>query len=149
MVVDSQAVCQITDSVWTSTLNLPVQPVAAPNDKAAPGRSMVGCVQITGTWSGAVTLECASALARRCAASMFGMDPEMASEAEIKDALGELTNMVGGNIKSLIEGPCQLSLPTITEGQDFSFSIPGTREILRNHFVCEESLFLVRVLERV
>ena len=35
----------------------------------------------------------------------------------MRDAVGELANMVGGNIKALMPGSCQLSLPTVAEGR--------------------------------
>ncbi|QCC78154.1 chemotaxis protein CheX [Nocardioides daphniae] len=50
---------------------------------------------------------------------MLGMDPDAdePSEADVVDAVGELVNMVGGNVKSLVPGPSQLSLPLVATGQ--------------------------------
>ncbi|MCU0705946.1 MAG: chemotaxis protein CheX, partial [Fimbriiglobus sp.] len=36
--------------------------------------------------------------------------------AELADALGELANMVGGNLKALLPDGCRLSLPSVEPG---------------------------------
>jgi hypothetical protein len=46
---------------------------------------------------------------------MFGKEPPEADQGEIRDALGELTNMVGGNFKTLLKGDCKLSVPSVTD----------------------------------
>ena len=45
---------------------------------------------------------------------MMAMDEsEPLDDAEVADAVGELVNMVGGNIKSLMPGPSALTLPVV------------------------------------
>src|SRR5712691_9554787 len=111
-VVDSD-ICQVVEGIWSSVLGLEVRRGDEPAKRNGKHGFLTACVQITGLWEGAVTLDCSAALARRTAAIMFGVSPEDASLDEIHDALGELTNMTGGNIKTLLPGPCQLSLPAV------------------------------------
>ena len=56
---------------------------------------------------------------------MFGMEPDEVSADEVADAVGELTNMVGGNIKSLLPEPSLLSLPTVSRGAPVRVRVPG------------------------
>ncbi len=44
---------------------------------------------------------------------MFAMEPDEVSDAEIGDALGEMANIVGGNVKALMPEPSVLSLPQV------------------------------------
>jgi chemotaxis protein CheX len=118
-------------------------------ESSMPGRrTLTGCVQITGTWEGAVTLDCSAALARRVAGIMFGVSPEHAESGEIQDALGEMTNMTGGNIKNLLPSPSLLSLPSVTEGLDYTVSVPGGRLIGQVAFDCLGEPLRVSLLER-
>lgn len=86
-------------------------------------RTLTGCVQISGDWEGAVTIECGEALAREVAASMFGLHVDDIADDEVFDTIGELANMAGGNVKSRLAGSCHLSLPSVTSGRDYALSI--------------------------
>ncbi|WP_435299673.1 chemotaxis protein CheX [Timonella sp. A28] len=44
---------------------------------------------------------------------MMGSDEEI-SYADLTDAFGEIANVVGGNVKSLVEVPARLSLPSVS-----------------------------------
>src|SRR5262245_9205552 len=114
----------------------------------ASPRTLTGCVQITGAWEGAVILHCPSPLARKAAAIMFEMDAEAASDDEVKDALGELTNMIGGNVKAQLRQPSRLSLPSVTEGADYSVTVPGSRPLTKVTFDCDGQVMSVTLLIR-
>jgi len=92
-------------------------------DADSLGRSMariggvsgyVATIGITGTWNGHVILELSSVAAVRAARAMVATDD--VSSADISDALGELVNMVGGNIKGLVPQPSALGLPLVFHG---------------------------------
>jgi chemotaxis protein CheX len=44
--------------------------------------------------------------------------------------LGEIANLVGGNIKSLLPGTNLLSLPTVVDGKQLQAKLPGTEGAL-------------------
>jgi chemotaxis protein CheX len=80
----------------------------------ADGPEVVATVSVRGMWEGAVTLGCTSACARTVAGLMFGAEAGELSADDIADATGELVNIVGGNVKSLMPGPSRLSLPLVS-----------------------------------
>jgi chemotaxis protein CheX len=82
-------------------------------------------VHVSGEWTGSVFVSCDLEVATAAAEAMFAADPGSLSADEVSDALGELTNMVGGNIKSLLPAPSRLSVPTIAVGVAGSVRIPG------------------------
>lgn len=140
---------EITERVWDSLFEVPLE-VRGPGDATprASGRAISGCVQITGAWEGAVTLHCSEQLARLVTGAMFEIDPADASDDDVRDALGELANMVGGNVKALLPEPCRISLPAVADGADYKLSIPGAYPLTAITWTCGGEALMVRILER-
>lgn len=145
---------EITERVWASLLEaplLPRQPGQPGPEKSGVGagcRTFTGCVQITGAWEGAVTVDCSAELAKQLTAAMFMVDPENTTIEEVTDALGELANMVGGNVKALLPEPCRISLPAVADGMDYRLSVPGARPVTAVTWTCGGEPLMVRLLER-
>ena len=139
---------EVVSATWSSFLGDESASLLRPNDDVAtPDERASGCVTIRGGWNGAVILELSPRLARVAASGLFGT-PEDALEAEeIGDAVGELVNVVGGNVKGMLPGPSELSLPSVTVGTGFSVHVPHAAAALRVGFSwCGEPL-VVRVLQ--
>jgi chemotaxis protein CheX len=114
-----------------------------------PGEArFIGTVHITGSWSGSVVIECPERLGRIVAGSMFGSEPGDVSDDELVDVVGELANMIGGNVKALLEGDSSLSLPTVVRGSDFRVIVPGTHLARALSFECDGHVFEFRVLAK-
>jgi len=142
-----EEICQLTESIWISVLGLEVRR-ATGTPELPQERTLIGCVQITGAWEGAVTLHCAAGLARQAAGVMFGIDPESTSVEEVQDALAELANMTGGNLKTLLPEPCHLSFPTVVEGSNYTLRIPGSRLVSQVAFECQGYPLQVTLVEK-
>jgi len=84
---------------------------------------LAGSVSFAGDVMGIVNLYVEEGTARRLAAAMMGIEPEeVEGQEEIQDVLGELTNMIGGNLKTVFYNVgffSELSPPSITTGRDF------------------------------
>ncbi len=141
--IPSAKLQEITKNVWSMVLGFRIQPVTFDAGRAEAQEFVLGKVTISGTWQGAVTLGCSTALARRAAATMFGKRPADADAGEIRDALGELTNMVGGNYKTLLKGDCKLSVPNVMDTVPFVAVNPAPPE--HEWFECEGGMVLVNV----
>lgn len=138
----------LTISIWEAMLKLPLLP--HDSISVTPARRLAACVHITGAWQGAVTLACSASFAARAASIMFALPAgHQADTTETQDALGELTNMIGGNVKALLPEPCMLSLPAIVEGADYSTRIPHARRVAFASFTCEGEAVSVSLLERI
>ena len=126
----------ITRDVWESFTG---RTVARADDQLRPegGDVTVGCVTVTGEWQGNVLLACPAQLARMAASAMFDLPAEQLDDGQVADALGELTNMIGGNIKSLIPGPSRLSMPTVTVGAPSTVPAPGATLLGAVSLACE------------
>jgi chemotaxis protein CheX len=134
---------EITRTLWSSLFDLSL--ITTPVLGLGAGPVVTGCIQIVGAWRGAVVLRCPLPLAQTLADQMFQGESASTSE-EIRDAVGELTNVIGGNIKALFPGPSQLSLPTVTIGADYELGVLESSPLAAAGFVCDGQPLVVSLL---
>lgn len=104
---EEEQLSEVTESVWTGFLDIPLARASG-----QPARSeCAASVTIEGAWNGSLVVCCSRALAQRVAATMFHCDSEELREALWSDAMGEIANIIGGNIKATLPAPSQLGLP--------------------------------------
>lgn len=86
---------------------------------------MIASVQITGKWLGGVSILFSPESITAASAAMMMSPPSDVSEADKRDVAAELVNMIGGNFKSLLPTPVQLSLPTTNTGDHLFSEVHG------------------------
>ena len=117
-------ITEATEAVLQTMMGMEPQRGTPTLDSPGPGpiggvSAMVG---IVGTWTGAGAVSCDEALACRLAGAMLMSQYDKVDE-DVLDAMGEIANMVIGNIKTNLEadlGHMQLGVPTVTYGKDFA-----------------------------
>jgi len=147
MIPSTRELEQIVATVWAAMLGVEVEP-SDPTAHAGEGCPMTGCVQIMGAWEGAVVLTCPAPLVRRAAAGVFGIGPAEVTQELARDLLGELTNMVAGNLKALLPEVSHLSLPAVTDGTDYDVRLLGSRLVCCAGFRLRGQAFTALVYER-
>lgn len=80
-------------------------------------------VHYVGAWKGALVVECSAAQAGRWAERLMPIDPP-ATEEDARDGLGELTNVIAGNLKPLLPGGVSLSMPSVIDGPGHKLRLP-------------------------
>lgn len=105
----------IVENVWASTLGYEAIPVDDPLEIADGVTGSVG-ISEAGAMLGRVYLHCSREVASSAAAVMFRLDLDAVGEQDAADTVGELINMIGGNIKSLLAENSQLEIPTVVIG---------------------------------
>jgi len=107
---------------------------------------LMAAVHLSGHWNGVVVLECDEDQARRFARKFLETArPETVYDV-VRDVFGELANMIGGNMKSILSGGIQLSLPCVVDGSDYTMRISGAEVRERLAFRSPEGTFWVSVL---
>ena len=143
------SIADIVATVWETVLGMQVELDESMHLATVPEHpTYAGIVQIHGAWEGAIAVQCSEALARRTAMTMFDLTPDDVTTAELHDSLGEITNMIGGNLKALLPEPCLLGLPVVVEGRDYRLRLPGSAPVRRTAFTTEGESIVVTVLER-
>lgn len=113
---------QIVQMIFTTMLSMEVQCVES---KLADPHRFLGTIHVTGDNPVSLALSMSDDMARAASANMLAINSAEVSEEDQQDIVAELTNMIGGNLKSLIPGTHFLSLPTVVEGKELDLQIPG------------------------
>jgi chemotaxis protein CheX len=109
---------------------------------------VAGLVGLAGLWQGTGCISCSAELACKLASHMMMTDYETVGD-DVLDAMGEIANMVVGNIKTSLEeslGPMGLSVPTVVYGRNFTTRTVGKHEWTVVRFDCEGSHFVVQMM---
>ena len=108
---------------------------------------IVGSVSLGGSVAGTINIHVSNIFATQITANMLGMGlDEIDSDEEVHDVIGELSNMIGGDLKSRLCDAgftCELSIPSITSGKDFRIESKGwaVNEIV--YFQYQEHIALI------
>ncbi len=123
-----------THEVFETMLGLTLDDGEAAIGQAAPAPidGVVAIIGLAGCWVGTGTFSVTAEGARKIASQML-MQEYTAVDEEVLDALGEITNMIVGNVKTALEEQCGamgLSIPTVIYGRNFT-----TRSVGRNEWI--------------
>ena len=119
----AEVIAACTTEVVSTMLGMEAapQPPAPEGSIPTPNDSVIALVGIAGDWSGTGTLSCSADLACKLSGGLLSTE-FTAIDDEVLDAVGEIANMVIGNIKNRLEGvagPLALSIPTVIYGRNF------------------------------
>lgn len=94
-----------------------------PGDLPPIADPVVAWVDLHGPWAGRAELTTDLATAHDLARALLGMgDHEVVSSLDLVDAFGEVANVVGGNVKSLLPLQGSLGLPQVAPAAP---AVPG------------------------
>lgn len=137
MEFEQDTISALASDIWSSMLGIDLFPGNGAMETLGHDRTLTGIVQITGDWAGAVTIRCPTAVAKAFAGAMFGCEGDDLGMDEVRDAIGELCNMTGGSVKGLVPGECQLGIPAVAEGIDYSLTVPRGQAVVNVGFEYE------------
>ena len=147
-----QEIREYTDQIWRQVLRLEVSPLEGDDvdaDSLLAKEGVTAAIQFTGdSWSGACLLHFSITTAARLAASLLELEVEEVDVKTRDDAMGELTNMLGGNLKPFLPGPLKLSLPTVSAGEGAHLKFPKTATRSRCFFESSGETFMITLLEK-
>jgi len=146
MTLDRGQVASLIDDIWMTTLGLPTRPTAESAAGLDEEATLDGLIHIAGDWQGTVAVQVPRRLAATIAVRMLRLGDVAPTLEDMQDALGEIANMTGGNIKALLPGRCVLSLPAVVEGRAYTIRIPSSQTVTRVAFECEGAVALVSVM---
>jgi len=136
---------RIVQSVFQTMMEVEVAPSAAPWAHV-PG-IITSAVHFAGDWRGAVLVECDAPQACQFAVRFMGIDMPAAVDDDVRDVMGELANMVAGNLKSLLPRGVDLSMPSVVEGSDYTMSVCGSTAAEHMVFSSAAGIFRITLIE--
>jgi flagellar motor switch protein FliN len=146
--VNAAIVNSVIDVFYTM-LSMEVERIMELPEDSIEKKRIVGSVSFVGDVDGIFNIQLSDAFSRTMTAAMLGIEiDEIENDDEIYDVIKEVSNIVGGNLKSTFGDAgltCVLSTPSITYGTDFSVeplnSIAANRFYFKyqNHFIIIEA----------
>lgn len=140
---------KITDSVVEIFSSMVMMDVASQGEGSADNLnftdSISGVVGLAGTHKGCLAIHLPHPTAMAITSSFLGMEVEELGE-DVEDAVGELANMLGGNIKSILTEKgrdIELSLPTTVSGREYDFQPTKEAERIILKFTSDAGDFCV------
>ena len=113
------------------------------------GNTITGTVSFAGKIMGNFNFVSTEKCARMLTVAMLGMEEnEIEGQEEINDVIGELSNMIGGDIKSRFCDSgfeTQLSIPSITSGSDYKIQTRDFAKKERYIFEHKEHKIIVEI----
>lgn len=142
----------ITDTIvetFRTMMSLDVTAVKEPSGEKLDENRMVGAINFGGEVVGVVSVHLSDAFARLITISMLGIElDEIENDDDVKDVIGELSNIITGNLKSdfLDAGlSCVMSTPSITAGSDFKIDSADIAEPIRFYYKHNDFLLMVEL----
>jgi len=139
-------ITEIVAELFQSMLATEVSALPSGQEHSAKGH-VTALVSFGGTWRGVLEFECGSAEAVQFARRFLQTDEFQECNADVRDSLGELANIVAGNLKALMAGQVTLCTPSVVEGSDYSVRVCGGTLVGESWFKTDVGTFAIRLLE--
>ncbi len=141
----SEAIIDVFDTM----LSMKLEPTDAVTAESLEGIRNAGSVSFAGDATGMISIHASDSFSREMAAEMLGMEvEEIEGDEEIRDMLGEMGNIVGGNLKSAFSDAglmIALSTPSFTSGTDFTIKALNMENYERFAFRCGKNIIFVEM----
>jgi hypothetical protein len=110
--IDEETVQSIAQEAWSALVGEDEFLVPLPG--GLPEDAISSWVSVAGPWNGTVVITCGLSTAEQLSRELLkNHAPPVIENEDIEDALGELANVVGGNVKAVLPGPSALGLPVV------------------------------------
>ncbi|MEZ5352683.1 MAG: chemotaxis protein CheX [Bryobacteraceae bacterium] len=137
---------RIVVMVFRTMLGLDVTPVDRSWSKVAD--TLTAAVHFAGQWKGGVYVECRREQALDVTARLMSIPRPTEVDEDVLDAMGEIANMVGGNVKSVMPRGVELSAPTVVEGADYALRFRTGDVVTRAAFDSGCGTFWITLVEK-
>lgn len=109
--------------------------------------SVSGVIGLAGTCKGMLAIHTPDAVAKAITSSFLGMEVAEVDD-DVTDAIGELSNMLAGNIKMVLDEAGKdvtLSIPSCIHGEEYSMDCVADAEWVVVPFTIDAGTFLVEL----
>ena len=136
--------CEL-DRIVNDVLDVMFSARSEPLVDTPPGSGQYAAVvSFVGDWKGALLVGCSIPTAEKLAQRLFKLNT--VTPDDVADAMGELANMIGGNLKSVLPTGVTLSVPHVAVGTDLAVRICSGNENKLTLYSCEAGTFEVTLV---
>jgi len=112
-----------------------------------PAGMLTASVYLMGEWNGVVCVHVEPAQACAFSGRFLGLPAEPAVSDDVRDVMGELANMIAGNLKCTLAPGVRVSVPSVTDGAEYSLRVCRARTICRTGFQTDAGPCWVSLIE--
>jgi len=146
----AQIVACATRAVFGTMLGLDPRPQPAFCNLTPLGASeLTAMIGLAGGQMGSVSIHCTRDQGAAFTAGLMGSEPGKESDDEVRDALGEIINMIAGNVKTALAeahaAPVEISLPTVILSETSSVRVQAQSSAVVP-FECARGRFSVELV---
>jgi len=124
-----EKIIESTQEIFSTMVMMEISVSPEPTLEATiHNESITGLIGLAGIHKGILAIHMPNKVAFAVTGSFLGMEVEEIN-ADVEDAIGELANMLGGNVKTILSEngrDISLSLPTTISGQEYNFQQADT-----------------------
>ena len=138
---------------FDAMLSMDLELTDTPDQESADTPKHVGTVNFAGDVNGSIHVKVSEQFAHVITSNMLGIPlDEIENEDDVKDVIGEMTNIIGGNLKTAFCDSgldCAISPPAITAGKNFKISVLNMDRYERFTFKFEHHEVTVEVCVKI
>ncbi len=144
----AQHIIESTQEIFSSMVMLevtPGEPFVRVDEKLV--NSISGIVGLAGTTKGMLAIHMSNAAALAVTTAFLGMEVSEIDE-DVRDAIGELANMLAGSLKSVLDpsgGDIKLSMPSAVYGEEYSIDCLANAQAATVPFSFDGMNFMVEL----
>ena len=139
-------IIECAKEIFSTMVMMEISVNGEPMTKSLPlTESITGVIGLAGTHKGVLAIHIPNKVAMAITSSFLGMDVDEINE-DVEDAIGELANMLGGNVKSILSEngrDINLSLPSTITGRQYDFQPTKDADRIIIPFQCEAGEFSI------
>jgi CheY-specific phosphatase CheX len=135
---------EIVKSVFEITFGFPLERYPKLQSDNSECTKVVSLVHILGGWTGIVILDFGIELLRQISINCLDSVPDK-SESSLFPLAGEITNMIGGNLKPLLGNLCALSTPYTFSSKSVNYPLSGSICVYRQHYSVFSDFVTIRL----
>jgi CheY-specific phosphatase CheX len=143
--VESQI--DVTRQVFATMAGIEVYPSGEALSKTTP--TIESALRYLVVCKGSITLEASTSVAFAFAERMMSIPTPTCCDDDVKDAMGELINMIGGNLKGLLPVDTELSTPVVYDDSSSEMAHSHLIRLSVLNFDCEFGPFRLSLYDNV
>ena len=136
-----------TKEIFSSMVMMEINVTEVMQDHGPLHDTITGMIGLAGTHKGVLAVHVPYAVAMAITSSFLMMDVTEIND-DVHDAVGEIANMLGGNVKTILSEKgrdIDLSLPSTIAGAEYSFSSDNEVEKVIIKFDTGQGTFMVEM----
>ncbi len=141
--MDNSRIEELINGCWFDTVGIHIEPTTHEDIEAADSLCIATVVFTGGEGQGSLTVAMKTDIAKRFAGKMFDIPLDQLSNDDISDSMGEIANVLAGNLKTNFFRDNELSKPLIMDGGDDVLAMFKVDAIYQKVFLTENKEPLV------